>query len=135
MACRSASAGVAPCACLRSVPRRPLRRVSVVSLMGGLTRGSAVNPHETASHLADLIDAQCYYIAAPALADSEPTRDLLAQQPMIKDVFERCASSISSSSRPAGSPPTAPSIRSISSARPTASLRKTGAVGDLCALA
>ena len=56
---------------LRSVPRRPLRKLSVVSLMGGLTRGAAMNPHETASHLADLLDAQCYYIAAPALADSE----------------------------------------------------------------
>ena len=59
---------------LRSVERRPLRRLSVVSLIGGLTRGSAVNPHETASHLADLLDAQCYYIAAPALADSQATQ-------------------------------------------------------------
>ncbi|CAN5409474.1 sugar-binding transcriptional regulator [soil metagenome] len=74
---------------LRSMRRRPLRKVSVVSLMGGLTRGSAVNPYETASHLADLIDAQCYYIAAPALADSEATRDLLFQQSMIKSVFDR----------------------------------------------
>ena len=32
-----------------------------------------MNPHETASRLADLLDAECYYIAAPALADSEAT--------------------------------------------------------------
>ncbi len=44
--------------------------LSVVSLLGGLTRSSAMNPHETASHLADLLDAQCYLIAAPALTDS-----------------------------------------------------------------
>jgi DNA-binding transcriptional regulator LsrR (DeoR family) len=74
---------------LRSVPRRPLRKLSVVSLMGGLTRGAAMNPHETASHLADLLDAQCYYIAAPALADSESTRDVILGQPAIRDVFDR----------------------------------------------
>ena len=36
---------------IQSVPRRQLSRLSVVSLLGGLTRGSAMNPHETASHL------------------------------------------------------------------------------------
>ena len=56
---------------IQSVPRRALNRLSVVSLLGGLTRGSAVNPHETASHLADLVGAQCYYVAAPALTDTE----------------------------------------------------------------
>lgn len=74
---------------LRSVPRRSLPRLSVVSLLGGLTRGSAMNPHETASHLADLLDAQCYYIAAPAMTDSEATRDLLVAQPMLRDVFDK----------------------------------------------
>jgi DNA-binding transcriptional regulator LsrR (DeoR family) len=118
---------------LRSMPRRPFRRVSVVSLMGGLTRGAAVNPHETASHLADLIGAQCYYIAAPALADSQATRDLLAGQPMIKDVFERLrkvdlafvsAGGLASDS-------TIHQVDLISEAEGK-SLRKAGAVGDLC---
>jgi DNA-binding transcriptional regulator LsrR (DeoR family) len=74
---------------LHSVPRRPLKRLSVVSLLGGLTRGAAMNPHETASHLADLLDAQCYYVAAPALTDTESTRNVLMSQPMLKEVFER----------------------------------------------
>jgi DNA-binding transcriptional regulator LsrR (DeoR family) len=74
---------------LRSVPRRPLKRLEVVSLLGGLTRGSAMNPFETATHLADLVGAQCYYIAAPALAGSVAARDLLMEQPMIRDVLER----------------------------------------------
>jgi DNA-binding transcriptional regulator LsrR (DeoR family) len=74
---------------LRAVPRRSLRRLSVVSLIGGLTRGAAMNPYETASHLADLLDAQCYYIAAPALTDSEASKRVLMDQPMLKDVFEK----------------------------------------------
>jgi DNA-binding transcriptional regulator LsrR (DeoR family) len=74
---------------LRSVPRRPMKKLEVVSLLGGLTRGSAMNPFETATHLADLVGAQCYYIAAPALAGSVAARDLLMEQPMIRDVIER----------------------------------------------
>ena len=74
---------------IQSVPRRSLKRLSVVSLLGGLTRGSAMNPHETASHLADLVGAQCYYVAAPALTDTESTRDLLIAQPMLREIFER----------------------------------------------
>ena len=74
---------------IQSVPRRQLGRLSVVSLLGGLTRGAAMNPHETASHLADLVGAQCYYVAAPALTDTESTRDILIAQPMLREIFER----------------------------------------------
>jgi DNA-binding transcriptional regulator LsrR (DeoR family) len=74
---------------IQSVPRRQLGRLSVVSLLGGLTRGAAMNPHETASHLADLVGAQCYYVAAPALTDTESTRDILIAQPMLREIFEK----------------------------------------------
>lgn len=74
---------------IQSVPRRSYRNLSVVSLLGGLTRGSAMNPHETASHLADLAGAQCYYVAAPALTDTETSRDVLLAQPMLREVFEK----------------------------------------------
>jgi DNA-binding transcriptional regulator LsrR (DeoR family) len=74
---------------IQSVPRRSMKRLSVVSLLGGLTRGSAMNPHETASHLADLVGAQCYYVAAPALTDTESTRNLLIAQPMLREIFEK----------------------------------------------
>lgn len=74
---------------LRSVPRAAMPNLSVVSLLGGLTKSSAMNPHETAAHLADLLDAQCYLIAAPALTDSEATRDGLMGQPMLKEVFDK----------------------------------------------
>jgi DNA-binding transcriptional regulator LsrR (DeoR family) len=74
---------------IQSVPRRRLNRLSVVSLLGGLTRGSAMNPHETASHLAGLLGAQCFYVAAPALTDTQSTRDVLMAQPMLREIFER----------------------------------------------
>lgn len=74
---------------LRYVPHQKYKRLSVVSLIGGLTHSSAVNPHETASHLADIVGGQCYYFAGPAFTDSEATREVLMKQPMLRDVYER----------------------------------------------
>jgi DNA-binding transcriptional regulator LsrR (DeoR family) len=74
---------------LRYVPHQNYKRLSVVSLIGGLTHSSAVNPHETASHLADIVGGQCYYFAGPAFTDTEATREILMNQPMMRDVFER----------------------------------------------
>jgi DNA-binding transcriptional regulator LsrR (DeoR family) len=74
---------------LSYVPHKTYKRLSVVSLIGGLTHSSAVNPHETASHLADIIGGQCYYFAGPAFTDTEATREILMNQPMMRDVFER----------------------------------------------
>jgi DNA-binding transcriptional regulator LsrR (DeoR family) len=74
---------------LSHVPRKAYKKLSIVSLIGGLTHSSAVNPHETASHLADIVGGQCYYFAGPAFTDSAQTRDALMNQPMLRDVFER----------------------------------------------
>ncbi len=74
---------------LQFMGRRPLNDLSVVALIGGLTRASVMNAYETASHLADLYSADCFYIAAPAYADDEATRDILRGQTMIQDVLSR----------------------------------------------
>jgi DNA-binding transcriptional regulator LsrR (DeoR family) len=74
---------------LAYVPHKTYKKLSVVSLIGGLTHSSAVNPHETASHLADIVGGQCYYFAGPAFTDTEATREILMNQPMMRDVFER----------------------------------------------
>jgi DNA-binding transcriptional regulator LsrR (DeoR family) len=118
---------------LRSLPHRSLRKLSVVSLLGGLTRSAAVNPHETASHLADILEAECYYIAAPAMTDSAATRDVLMAQPMLREVFERGANvdlaylsvgelSVNNTMARVG----------LISEQDVASLEKAGARGDLC---
>ncbi len=74
---------------LSYVPHKTYKKLSVVSLIGGLTHSSAVNPHETASHLADIVGGQCYYFAGPAFTDTEATREILMNQPMLRDVSER----------------------------------------------
>ncbi len=73
---------------LQSMERRPIAGLEVVSLTGGLTRGSVMNSYETALRLADMFGAECSYIAGPAFTDSEATRDMLLRQAMLIDAFE-----------------------------------------------
>lgn len=119
---------------IQSVPRRSLSRLSVVSLLGGLTRGSAMNPHETASHLADLVGAQCYYVAAPALTDTESTRDLLVAQPMLREIFER-GEKVDLAFLSVGelTPSCTMTRVGLVSRAEVGDLLKAGAVGDICA--
>ena len=113
---------------------RALTALSIVSLLGGLTQGSVMNTYETASRLADLYSANCFYIAAPAFADSETIADILRNQSSVRDAFEHARNidvafisvgSISDDS-------TMRRLRLITEAD-TKSLTAAGAVGDLCA--
>jgi len=74
---------------LRAVRRRSLPGLSVVSLLGGLTRNAAMNTYECASRLADILDAACYYLAAPTIAGSEASRQVMLEQDVIQEVLER----------------------------------------------
>lgn len=119
---------------IKSVPRRQLGRLSVVSLMGGLTRGSAMNSHETASHLAELVGAQCYYVAAPALTDTESTRDLLIAQPMLHEILERGAKVDLAFLSVGELTPACTMMRvGLVSRAEMDTLLAAGAVGDICA--
>ncbi len=118
---------------LSFVPHKTYKHLSVVSLIGGLTRSSAVNPHETASHLADIIGGQCYYFAGPAFTDTEATREVLMNQPMLRDVFERgrtvdlaflSVGELSKNSTMAK--------LGLITADEVTTLQNAGAVGDLC---
>lgn len=119
---------------IQSVPRRQVEHLSVVSLLGGLTRGSAMNPHETASHLADLLGAQCYYIAAPALTDTQSTRNLIIAQPMLHEIFER-GEKVDLAFLSVGElTPTCTMTRvGLVSRAEVETLLAAGAVGDICA--
>jgi DNA-binding transcriptional regulator LsrR (DeoR family) len=118
---------------LRSVPRRNLSKLSVISLLGGLTRGAAMNPYETASHLADLLNASCYYIAAPALTDSELSKNMLTAQPMLRQVFEKGENAdLAFLSVGELSGNCTMTKVGLIDAKEVKSLRTAGAVGDIC---
>lgn len=118
---------------LPSMPRKSYRNLSVVSLIGGLTQSSAVNPHETASHLADIIGAQCYYFAGPAFTDTAQSRDMLMNQPMLRDVFER-GRSVDLAFYSVGDLAQSNTMTALNliTREEMASLLAAGAVGDVC---
>lgn len=67
----------------------PCREVSVVSLLGSLTRRSSVTRFEATTELAARLDAECLYLPAPIVCDSADTRRLLVEQPLFKDIHRR----------------------------------------------
>ncbi len=67
----------------------PLNNVSVVSLLGSLTRRSSIARFEATTALAAKLDAECLYLPAPIVCDSEQTRELLMTQPMFQDIHQR----------------------------------------------
>jgi DNA-binding transcriptional regulator LsrR (DeoR family) len=69
-------------------PRQP-SGVSVISMLGGLTKVSRVNPSEFAWRVADRLAAECYMIAAPVFAPDADSRTALMQHPGIAEVIER----------------------------------------------
>jgi DNA-binding transcriptional regulator LsrR (DeoR family) len=75
--------------CLPSIPQQQHSGVSVVSLLGGLTKVSKFNPSEFAWRLGDRLSAESYLIAAPVYAPDERTREALLTHPGIREVFRR----------------------------------------------
>lgn len=67
----------------------PLKNVSVVALLGSLTRRSTITRFEATTALAAKLNAECLYLPAPIICDSEATRKLLMSQPMFKDIHGR----------------------------------------------
>jgi len=119
---------------VRAMERRPIRDFSVVSLLGGLTRGSVMNTYEAASRLADIYGADCFYIAAPAYADSEASAKVLRAQSSVQDAFER-ARQIDIAFLSVGSLTDDSTMHRLGliNEGDMASLQSVGAVGDFCA--
>lgn len=74
---------------VRALRRREVPGLTVVSLLGGIGRGSEINMYETASRVAEAFAAQCYYLAAPAFASTAELRDMLLVQAGLKEVLDR----------------------------------------------
>ncbi len=60
----------------------------VVSLSGGLSRSTVINPYDNAAVFARILDAECYYMTAPMFADSKSMKNALINSQGIQAVFE-----------------------------------------------
>lgn len=66
--------------------------MSVVSLLGGITKVKQFNPSEFAWRFSNLFQAECYLMTAPAIVDSPATRKALIDYCGLGEVFERAES-------------------------------------------
>ena len=66
--------------------------MSVVSLLGGITKVKQFNPSEFAWRFSNLFQAECYLMTAPAIVNSPATKKALIEFCGLGEVFERAQS-------------------------------------------
>lgn len=129
--CISVGWGRTLSAIIKQLRSRRLSDSSVVSLMGGLTRGSETNTFGVSTELAETLGAECYYITAPVYCPCVESREFLQQHSGVNEVMERARRSdlaiISCGDVTAKTPLT--TINSVRERLPQ--LRKCGAVGEI----
>lgn len=119
-------------ASLPAIEQQEQTGISVMSMLGGLTRVSGVNPSEFAWRLADRLAAECYLMAAPVFAPDRRTRDALLAHPGIQEIVRK-ATRLDLAILSAGdlSPDSTISTYGLLEREELASLEKAGAVGDV----
>lgn len=75
-------------ASVAALPRFEAGAVRFVSLLGGLTRNYAANPHDVMHGLAAKTGAQAFVLPVPFFANSAEDRAILLAQPGVDEIFE-----------------------------------------------
>lgn len=75
-------------AAVAALPRFSAGAVRFVSLLGGLTRNYAANPHDVMHNLAAKTGAQAFVLPVPFFANSAEDRAVLLAQPGVQDIFD-----------------------------------------------
>lgn len=120
-------------AAAQNIARRQDCGNTVVLMCGGLSKSTHINPYDNASLISRALDATCYYMTAPLIAESaslklaltasEPVRTVLKMVGQV-DIALLTAKDLTDDS-------TALKYEVISK-KTCESLRKAGAVGDIC---
>ena len=74
---------------LKAIGDRHVARLSVISLLGGMTHSRAVNPSAVARRLADVFGADCYQLTAPLFVTEPSTRAALWKERGLSDLLAR----------------------------------------------
>ncbi len=70
-------------------PRSTKKRIRVVSLIGNLLKGTAVNPYDIASVIASKLSADYYGIWAPSIVEDKRKAAMFKSEPSIKNILEK----------------------------------------------
>ena len=104
----------------------------VLSMLGGLTRVSSINPSEFAWRVADKLNAECYLLTAPVFAPDPDTKAALIAHSGIKEIFMQARTlDMAIVSVGALAPPSAFVEYGLLSKDEMSSLHAAGAVGDV----
>jgi DNA-binding transcriptional regulator LsrR (DeoR family) len=74
-------------AAVRQLPRIQAPGLRFVSLLGGLTRSYAANPHDVMYRIAETCSAQAHVLPVPFYANSVEDRAVLMAQPGVAELF------------------------------------------------
>ncbi|MEO9826291.1 MAG: sugar-binding transcriptional regulator [Paracoccaceae bacterium] len=80
-------------ACVRQLSTHNSKDIRFVSLMGGLTRNFAANPHDVMHRLAEKTGAEAYFMPVPFFANTSDDRDVMLKQRGVPEVGEMAAAS------------------------------------------
>lgn len=75
-------------AAVAQLPHFEAKGVDFVSLLGGLTRNYAANPHDVMHSLAEKTGSSAFVLPVPFFANSESDRAILLAQPGVRDIFD-----------------------------------------------
>ena len=75
-------------AAVDQMPHFEAKGVDFVSLLGGLTRNYAANPHDVMHSLAHKTGSNAYVLPVPFFANSESDRAILLAQPGVREIFD-----------------------------------------------
>lgn len=75
-------------ACVDNLPRTSAGQTRFVSLLGGLTRKFAANPHDVIHRLAERTGAEAYVMPVPFFANTVEDLQILLAQRGVSDVFD-----------------------------------------------
>ena len=75
-------------AAVHQLPRFDASNARFVSLLGGLTRNYAANPHDVMHRLAEKTGAQAFVLPVPFFANSVKDRAVLLAQPGVREIFD-----------------------------------------------
>lgn len=74
-------------AAVQQMPRIDAGHLRFVSLIGGLTRTYAANPHDVMHRLAEKTGAQSHVLPVPFLTNSAEDREVILSQPGVRELF------------------------------------------------
>ena len=118
----------------RFVKGKTLTNSRIVSLIGGWTKMTKESPHEIAYNLADALKTPCYYISAPAIADSLKSRSVITAEKSVHQILEIAKASDIAVLGIGNANTDSSLVKSgYLSADEIKQLRTSGAVGDICA--